>query len=298
MLKNRDQYGRWWDLAWNTHYGCTKCSPGCDNCWAETLTVRLAAPNAHPSDMPPARADLARRTRPAIQESVEGGFEWSGDLVFAEPRLDIPLRRKTPTVWFVSNMSDLFHPHISDDWRDRMHAVMALCPQHRFVVCTKRADAMANYYMAGGRGVSVSVAMRRAGGEHMVPGQWPLRNVIHMVTCCNQGEVDHNVPLLLKTPSACRAVNVEPLLGSVILGTWLEQLDWVLIGDESGPHRRRPPNGTAEAIAPACYSYRVPLYVKQLQAPHPKRRVIHDNEDLLWPRWAVREYPEVLHGAK
>ena len=49
------------------------------------------------------------------------------------------LRRKKPTTWFVNSMGDLFHEAVPDAWIDRVFAVMALCPQHTFIVLTKRS---------------------------------------------------------------------------------------------------------------------------------------------------------------
>ena len=59
--------------------------------------------------------------------------------------LSQPLSRKAPTVYFVNSRSDLFHEGVDFSYIDRVFAVMALCPQHRFLVLTKRPERMREY---------------------------------------------------------------------------------------------------------------------------------------------------------
>jgi protein gp37 len=83
----------WTDATWNPVRGCTKITPGCDHCYAETFAERFRGVPGHP---------------------YEQGF----DLRLAPEKLAEPLRWKTPKMIFVNSMSDLFHKEIPDHYVD------------------------------------------------------------------------------------------------------------------------------------------------------------------------------------
>lgn len=110
----------WTEATWNPTVGCTKLSPGCKHCYAETMSKRLKAMGTP-------------------------GYERGFKLTLLPERLSEPLKRKRPTVYFVNSMSDLFHQGIPDEYIDRVFSVIADCPQHTFQILTKRADRLASY---------------------------------------------------------------------------------------------------------------------------------------------------------
>ena len=110
----------WTELTWNPTVGCTKVSPGCKNCYAETMARRLKAMGVN---------------------GYENGFQLS----LMPERLAEPLERRKPTVYFVNSMSDLFHEKVPFAYIRRVFDVMAKSPQHTFQVLTKRADRMAEF---------------------------------------------------------------------------------------------------------------------------------------------------------
>ena len=110
----------WTEMTWNPTVGCTKVSPGCKHCYAETMAKRLQA-----MGMP--------------------GYERGFRLALMPDRLSEPLERKKPTVYFVNSMSDLFHERVAFDYVRRVFDVMARAPQHTFQVLTKRARRMAEF---------------------------------------------------------------------------------------------------------------------------------------------------------
>ncbi len=110
----------WTELTWNPTVGCTKVSPGCKNCYAETMARRLQAMGAN---------------------GYENGFQ----LTLMPERLAEPLERRKPTVYFVNSMSDLFHEKVPFEYIRRVFDVMSCAPQHTFQVLTKRADRMAEF---------------------------------------------------------------------------------------------------------------------------------------------------------
>lgn len=108
----------WTEATWNPVTGCTKISPGCDNCYAERLALRLQAMG---------------------QPNYANGFE----LTLQERMLELPLKWKTPQIIFVNSMSDLFHEDIPEAFIREVFAVMERADWHVFQVLTKRPKRMA-----------------------------------------------------------------------------------------------------------------------------------------------------------
>jgi len=107
----------WTDATWNPVRGCTKISPGCAHCYAETFAERFRGVPGH---------------------AYEQGF----DLRIVDEKLAEPLRWATPRTIFVNSMSDLFHEGIADDYILRVAQVMRLARWHTFQVLTKRATRL------------------------------------------------------------------------------------------------------------------------------------------------------------
>jgi protein gp37 len=110
----------WTEMTWNPTVGCTKISPGCKNCYAETMAKRLQAMG---------------------MRGYENGFR----LTLMPQRLSEPLERRKPTVYFVNSMSDLFHEKVPFEYIKRVFEVMGNARQHTFQVLTKRPDRMAQF---------------------------------------------------------------------------------------------------------------------------------------------------------
>lgn len=105
----------WTDATWNPVRGCTKISPGCANCYAETFAERFRGVPGHP---------------------YEQGF----DLRLAPEKLEAPLHWKKPRRIFVNSMSDLFQAGVPDGYILRVAEVMRRANWHTFQVLTKRAE--------------------------------------------------------------------------------------------------------------------------------------------------------------
>ena len=110
----------WTESTWNPVTGCTKVSPGCDHCYAETL---------------------AERFRGVAGNYFAGGF----DLQLRPDKLDLPLRWRKPRKVFVNSMSDLFHDDVPDEYIRQVFDVMAEAGQHLFQLLTKRHGRMRSY---------------------------------------------------------------------------------------------------------------------------------------------------------
>lgn len=110
----------WTDSTWNPVVGCTKVSPGCDNCYAERFMERFRGVEGH---------------------VFEGGF----DLTLREEALVLPERWRRPRRIFVNSMSDLFHKEVPWEYVDRVFDVMERVDRHVYQVLTKRSSLMRDY---------------------------------------------------------------------------------------------------------------------------------------------------------
>lgn len=232
----------WADMTINPVVGCSHCSPGCDNCYAERFAARLAK---NP------------KTAEKYKGVVDENGKWTGKINsnFSEKMYPhrVPGKRKKV---FVGSMTDIFHPNYPADNRDEIFAsiladhIFTNGHGHTFIILTKRPQAMAKYFAAGpdtllrrwGRagngwiivGDGDSETFEEYADGQTIPQEmtsprdnlrqdylWPLPNVWLGVTVCNQAEADAKIPVLLQTPAAVRFVSVEPCLGPVDLGEYL-----------------------------------------------------------------------------
>ena len=108
----------WTDATWNPVRGCTKISPGCKHCYAETFAERFRGVKGHPYEL---------------------GF----DLRLVPEKLAEPLRWRAPKMIFVNSMSDLFHDQIPDEFIVAVAKVMTAAKWHTFQVLTKRSERIA-----------------------------------------------------------------------------------------------------------------------------------------------------------
>jgi protein gp37 len=121
----------WTDATWNPVRGCTKISPGCKHCYAETFAERFRGVPGHP-------------------------FEHGFDLRLVPEKLGDPIRWSTPRKIFVNSMSDLFHPEVSDDYIEKVCRVMLAANWHTYQVLTKRGDRMSRLLQTKLRGATTA----------------------------------------------------------------------------------------------------------------------------------------------
>ncbi|MFI5394990.1 MAG: DUF5131 family protein [Candidatus Binatia bacterium] len=107
----------WTDATWNPVRGCTKISPGCGHCYAETFAERFRGVRGHP-------------------------FEHGFDLRLVPEKLSQPLHWRSPRKIFVNSMSDLFHEDVPTDYITEVGRVMAEGNWHTYQVLTKRHQRM------------------------------------------------------------------------------------------------------------------------------------------------------------
>ena len=207
----------WTEQTWNPTTGCTKISPGCKHCYAEVMARRLQAMGVN---------------------GYHNGFKLS----IIPERLHEPLKRRTPTTYFVNSMSDLFHNDIPFSFLDDVFSVIEQTPHHTYQILTKRAARMRKYFSPENRTVpanawlGVSVEDRKYG----LPRIDELR------------EVDAQI----------RFLSVEPLLEG--LGEInLDGIHWVIVGGESGPKARKMHPEWIQEIKEQCEVSGVAFFFKQ-----------------------------------
>ena len=257
----------WTEETWNPIIGCSKVSPGCDNCYAERMACRLA------------HMDNRNYQDVTGSNSNRTWFDnWNGKTAFVESALEKPLHWKKPRRIFVCSMGDLFHESVPFEWIDKVFAVMAICPHHTFQVLTKRPGRMLDYLsdpktQIGIPGVCSSKTNTKIDlNKFFAAAGWPIKNVMLGVTAENQEQADKRIPILLQIPAAKRFVSVEPMLGPVDLEKNISEhclikpaafLDWVICGGESGPGARPMYPDWVRSLRDQCKAAGVPFFFKQ-----------------------------------
>ena len=246
----------WAEKTWNPVTGCSPISVGCANCYAKRMANRLKGRYGYDSKHP-------------FQITLHPG------------KLHEPFGWKRPRKIFVCSMADLFHRDVPDYAIDAIMEVICLAKEHIFLLLTKRPERIMSY------------------GLQSIPNLWLG------VSCENQEWADKRIPLLCRIPAAVWFVSLEPLLGPIglyniriptidqpdnrlIRDRYAEAyLNWVIVGCESGPHRRPCKLEWVHSIVEQCKAAGVSCYVKQVEIDG---RVSHNPEE--WPKeLRIREYP-------
>lgn len=260
----------WTDSSWNPVSGCSKVSPGCDHCYAETLSHRFGWTHAS-------------WTMPHARENVQ----------LHPDRVDQPLRWKKPRRIFVNSMSDVFHDQVPDPFLDTLFAVMALASQHTFQILTKRPKRMHAYLTnpETAHRIAAEVLQRARTPEEGIRSinmynrtVWPLPNVWLGVSVEDQRRANERIPWLIQSPAALRFLSCEPLLGPVDLSALLVPvpggapvpvnvlrgtsvfapwIDWVIVGAESGREARPMDDDWVRTLRDQCQAAGTAFFFKQ-----------------------------------
>ena len=249
----------WTDATWNPVTGCTKVSPGCKHCYAQTFAERFRGTPGHP-------------------------FEYGFDLRLWPNRLRLPLAWKTPKRIFVNSMSDLFHERIPDSFIDYVFETMAAANWHQFQVLTKRPERMAAYLDAR-KHVFGSLGER-----------WPH---IWLGASVETQKYVHRAQIVASLPSAVRFLSCEPLLGPLDLRDVLgpAAVNWVIAGGESGRGARAMDPAWALAIRDQCLDANVAFFFKQWGGVNKKRtgRLL---ENRTWDQLPNRQSDNIQHDVE
>lgn len=274
----------WTDATVNVQIGCSRVSPGCEHCYAETQANSLARRFGEPGQ-------VGHR----YLKVVDGKGRWSRKVAVDLDALarpphgatpfghGIPQRKRDGDGWrrprvFLGSMTDHFHEKVTPTSFDMVIEWMAKGPSVVWQLVTKRPER-------------ATELLQRVRGGMAVP--WPT---IHLLaTVEDQQRADERIHHLLRAKPHVDLVglSVEPLLGPVVLPTEaLEQLGWVIVGGESGKLARPCDVAWVRSIVTQCRAAGVPCFVKQLGARPVTSVPPREMGDEGWPN-SVGAYADV-----
>lgn len=227
----------WCDASWNPiraasgRHTCKKISPGCDHCYASTMTKRFTG-----SEYGPEGEIL--NSHPLLDEAA----------------LNLPVRWKKPRKIFVCSMTDLFGEWVPDSWLLEIFMTMAICQDHTFQVLTKRPKRMAEFMKF----------FYSPDNSHRLfaPELDPLPNVWLGVTI-ESDAYTWRADYLRDIDAAVRWISAEPLLDNVAATLDLSNIGWLVAGAESG-HGARPCDlGWIRNLRDSCQVWGTSFFYKQ-----------------------------------
>ena len=270
----KDSKIEWTDHTFNPWWGCTKVSPGCDNCYAEALDRRWFKIGHWGKGQP-------RRIFDVDTKHWAEPFKWNAKARDAGKRARV----------FCASMADVFDNEVYQGWRDRLFEIVEDTEHLDWLMLTKRIGNVAK----------------------MVPTWWQDEfppNVWIGASIVNQEEAERDMPKLLEVPASIHFISYEPALGPVYLTPWLEagvptRPDWVIVGGESGPGARPFNTDWAQSVVDQCRVAAVACFVKQLGAhviQGGQRRMKRDRKGGDMSEWPheirVREFPPLTNSQR
>ncbi|KWD81822.1 phage Gp37/Gp68 family protein [Burkholderia ubonensis] len=245
----------WTDHTFNPFIGCTKVSPGCDNCYAEHLMdtrLHKVVWGVH--------GERVRTSAATWREPIRWNARHA-EFFAAHGR-----RQRV----FCASLADVFDNAVDPAWRRDLFALIASTPNLDWLLLTKRIG-------------NVAEMLRGIGIDRLPDNVWLGATVV------NQAEADRDIPKLLAVPARVRFLSMEPLLGPVELhADWIDRnpargrfgcvmpnvdtparyimpptLDWVIAGGESGAGARPMHPAWAADLRDQCARAGVPFLFKQ-----------------------------------
>lgn len=226
--------GIYWTKRWDFAYGCTKISPGCDNCW----NLRDAWRQSHNPKLCERWENTVSKTVKFKNKSV---VRWTGKINILPERLKLPSQWRKPQVVAVNWSGDLFHENVPGRIINAAWLQMRIHPNHTFIVLTKRPDNLRTW------------TKHAAFAKHWPMSEiWPC-NVVLAVSVESEMQMWRVKKLLsFDCDDAKRAISFEPLLGPVDVSPYLDKLDFIMVGGESGKGARRMEAEWPEDLCDQC----------------------------------------------
>ena len=214
----------WTDATWNPLRGCTKVSPGCKHCYAETFAERFRGVKGHPYEQ---GFDLRM-----VPEKLSEPFEWPG-----------------PRTVFVNSMSDLFQDDVPDAFIEDVVRVMVEANWHTYQILTKRSKRLSQL---------LATKLQFAANERHIWWGVSVEDKRHGLP-----RIEH----LRTAPAAIRFLSIEPLLED--LGKVdISEIDWVIVGGESGHGARPMKEEWVQNILRICKANKAKFFFKQWGGVH------------------------------
>ena len=250
----------WTDHTFNPWWGCERVSPGCQHCYAEAF---------------------AKRTGNAVWgKNVDRRF--FGDKHWNEPRKwdRAAAEAGRPALVFCASMADVFEDRDDlDEHRERLFDLVQETDHLIWLLLTKRPQNVLGM---------VPYHWHDDAEAHLLdgyPARWP-DNVWIGTTVEDQQRADERLPHLAAIPAPVRFLSCEPLLGPVDLLNHVENVDWVIVGGESGSGHRPLDLDHARSLRQQCLLWDVPFLFKQVggRTPTAGGDVLDGETHKNWPR--------------
>lgn len=194
----KDSKIEWTHHTFNPWIGCTKVSPACDHCYAEGIATRFK------------HAEWG----PDAERHITSAENWKHPLTWNRKACDLGERHRV----FCASMCDVFEDrHELQPHRERLWKLIEATPNLDWLLLTKRISKVGAFVPWG--------------------DTWP-ENVWLGTTVENQQWADVRLPELIKHPAVVRFVSMEPLFGMIDLSRYIADIDWVIVGGESGARSR------------------------------------------------------------
>lgn len=217
----------------------TGCLHGCPYCYANTIAHRFSTASRN--------LTYVDGVKPA---HIKDPYPWGFMPTFHPARLDEPKHLKTPSKIFVSSMGDLFGSWVPTEWVNAVLDTVRECPQHIFQFLTKNPCRYAEF-------------------------QFP-DNCWIGVTVVNEDSMEYDIPAFSYAKNI-RFLSLEPLVMDIDKYIRYGDLDWVIIGQQTGPGAVPVFDEWAENIIMYAKAYKVPVFVKRP----------------LYERFPIQQWPEV-----
>jgi protein gp37 len=270
----------WAHHTFNPWEGCQKVGPGCDHCYAENRNARFGG-------------GVAINWGPGAPRRRTSASNWQQPIKWNAEAQRLGIRYRV----FCASLADVFDNAVDPQWRADLFSLIKSTPDLDWLLLTKRIGNVGN----------------------MLPVPFDFDkhypNVWLGATITSQEEADRDIPKLLAVPAAKRFLSMEPLLGPVDIGLLCENwstdilmdpetgacecckrcdytgigndIDWVIVGGESGPGARPMHPDWARSLRDQCEAAGVPFMMKQMGGVRDKLGALEDlPEDL-----RVREFP-------
>jgi protein gp37 len=206
---------------------------------------------------------MAKRLKAMGVEKYKDAFK----VRLHEDALKIPYTWKKQKIVFVNSMSDLFHKQVPDYFIKQVFKVMNENPQHTFQVLTKRADRL----------LELNNELR-----------WTHN--IWMGVSIEDSRVLNRLDLLRQTNARTKFLSCEPLIGS-LSNMELTNIDWVIVGGESGPKARPMDSSWVLEIMDQCSKEKVAFFFKQWGGVNKKKngRLLNGRTYDAMPQFRIEE---------
>jgi protein gp37 len=262
-------------FTFNPWIGCTRVSPGCDNCYAEVSTPARSLRVSWGKGQP---------RRLTSTENWQKPLKWNREAESCGFKLRV----------FSASLADWLDDEVQIVWLQRFLKLIAQTPNLEWLLLTKRPGNWESRMRAI---VNLNDPIASLIAQNWLNGEAPS-NIWVGVTAENQNLLQLRNPQLGKIPAKLKFLSCEPLLEPLDLSCAIEQINWVIAGGESGRNARVCDLGWLQSIADQCKDNRIPLFIKQLgnrpvdkltpyAVGHKKGGDMHE-----WPGWAkIRQTP-------